>query len=473
MWAPQLRKTQSGTTFSPYWPSSTDALCSATFDLGPLLRESIAREGTEEEDTALFPPQPPLVDDQGVDDLPVIDDSGVDEFSPASAPRPAKRVRLEDVPRRNGHRHAKRQKQREAAFARTGHVAQQPTLLAQVAANAAAKAAIHATLDATNLDTARGAYAGKKGDLHGGKKRRTLAEILAMGFRLLPWNGFDSRPIIDAKGRIIAVLAGQPRDPTYAAAAADVFAAMNAERTAAQFPATMSKQPRGRFPALNTGLFYGKGQRVPSRLRTGIYGALLQRLVGNPNVKRMAGFASAAFNLWAPRVYQYYRAHADALQHHLPHLRPNFSCSVFSSAAFNFGPDVWTFKHRDLLNLPFGWCAVLALGRFDPRKGGHLVLWDLKLVIEFPAGATILFPSATISHSNIPVQDGDERASFTQYTSGGLMRYVDNGFRTESELHREDPAAYERMCEDKGARWDMGVGLFSTVDELLEPVLST
>ncbi|KAJ7103712.1 hypothetical protein C8R43DRAFT_906953, partial [Mycena crocata] len=162
--------------------------------------------------------------------------------------------------------------------------------------------------------------------------------------------------------------------------------------------------------------------------------------------------------------------HTDALHHHLPHLRPNFKRSVFSSAAFNFGPDVWTFKHQDVLNLPFGWCAVQALGHFDPRKGRHLVLWDLELVIEFPAGATILFPSATIPHSNIPVQDGDERASFAQYTSGGLMWYVDNGFRTESELQGQDPAAYERMWADKDARWAMGIGLFSTVDELLEPL---
>ncbi|KAJ7179980.1 hypothetical protein C8R43DRAFT_1117322 [Mycena crocata] len=467
MWAPQLRKTRSGTTFSPYWPSSTDVLCSSTFDLAPLLRESLAREGMEADNAE---PPSPLTDENGVDDLALVDDAGIDDFSPGSAPRPAKRVRLEDVPRRNGHRHAKRQKQRDAAFARTGHVAQQPTLLAQVAANKAANTVIPTTLDAADLPTAHGAYAAKKGDTHGSKKRRTLAEVLAMGFRLVPWDGFDSRPIIDAKGRIVAVLAGQPRDPTYAAAASAVFAAMNQERAAAQFPAALSKQPRGPFPALNIGLFYGKGQRVPSRLRNGTYGALLQRLIGNSNVKRMAAFASAAFNLWAPKLYAYYRAHADALERHLPHLCPNFPRSVFSSAAFNFGPDVWTFKHRDLLNLPFGWCAVQALGRFDPCKGGHLVLWDLKMVIEFPAGATILLPSATIAHSNIPVQDGDERASFTQYTSGGLMRYVDNGFRTESELLAQDPAGYERMLADKDGRWEMGIGLFSTVDELLEPM---
>jgi hypothetical protein len=70
--------------------------------------------------------------------------------------------------------------------------------------------------------------------------------------------------------------------------------------------------------------------------------------------------------------------------------------SIFSCAAFNFGPNVWTFKHRDVLNLAFRWCAIQAVGKFDATKGGHLILWDLKLVIEFPVGALVLIPSATL-----------------------------------------------------------------------------
>lgn len=151
----------------------------------------------------------------------------------------------------------------------------------------------------------------------------------------------------------------------------------------------------------------------------------------------------------------------------MQHLRRNFDRSIFTSAAFNFGPNAWTYKHRDSLNCPFGWCSIQALGCFDPQKGGHLILWDLHLVIEFPAGALVLIPSATLMHSNIPVQPGDCRASFTQYCSGGLFRYVDNGFRTEAQLAAEDPAEYERMCLLKRTRWKMGLALLSTLDDLL------
>jgi hypothetical protein len=128
---------------------------------------------------------------------------------------------------------------------------------------------------------------------------------------------------------------------------------------------------------------------------------------------------------------------------------------------------VWTFKHRDVLNLAFGWCAVQALGHFNPKMGGHLVLWDLKLVIEFPPGALILLPSATVAHSNIPVQQGEERASFTQFSASGIFRYVDNGCQTVKELAENDPKEYEHLMALRAARWEEGLSLLSTMDELL------
>ncbi|KAJ7083030.1 hypothetical protein C8R44DRAFT_836523 [Mycena epipterygia] len=185
-------------------------------------------------------------------------------------------------------------------------------------------------------------------------------------------------------------------------------------------------------------------------------------------IARIAGFADAAFALWAPRLYKYYRRYDHDLRRHHPDLRRPFARSVFFCAAFNFGPNVWTFKHRDVLNLAFGWCAVQALGRFDHTKGGHLVLWDLRLVVEFPAGALILLPSATIAHSNVPVQHGEERASFTQFSAGGIFRYLDNGAQTVEELAATDPEGYERLMALKAARWQEGLDLLSTVDELLE-----
>lgn len=155
----------------------------------------------------------------------------------------------------------------------------------------------------------------------------------------------------------------------------------------------------------------------------------------------------------------------------MPHINRIFRNSIFPCAAFNFGK-VCTKKHRDVLNCPFGFCAITALGEFDPTQGGHLVIWPLKLVIEFPHASTILVPSATFAHSNVAVPAEQSRISFTQYAPGGLFRYVDNNFMTERQLEAADLAAYVQMEAKKGSRWAEGLGLLSTLDELLRPLTS-
>ncbi|KAH9012454.1 hypothetical protein EDB85DRAFT_1877742 [Lactarius pseudohatsudake] len=54
-------------------------------------------------------------------------------------------------------------------------------------------------------------------------------------------------------------------------------------------------------------------------------------------------------------------------------------------------------------NLPNGLCAVVSMGNCDHTPGGHLVLHELKHIMEFPPGYVILLPSASITHSNMRV----------------------------------------------------------------------
>ncbi|KAJ7642974.1 hypothetical protein DFH06DRAFT_999373 [Mycena polygramma] len=314
-----------------------------------------------------------------------------------------------------------------------------------------------------------GAYAARVDDTstkYGSKVRRCLANVLGLGFQLVEWDGLTPIPLIDSKGRIIAVLAGQPCNDEYRVAVQRAFHLIRDAGAEARFPASMRKHRRGLFAAINVGLSYGKGQTTPCWLNTKEYTGLAERLLGDKDIRRLAGFADAAFALWAPRLYTHYRDCDAKLRESHPNLRRPFGCSIFFCAAFNFGRNVWTFKHRDVLNLAFGWCAVQALGRFNPKKGGHLVLWDLKLVIEFPPGALILLPSATVAHSNVPVQDDEERVSFTQFSAGGIFRYVDNGCQTVSELAQNNPAEYERLMAAKAGRWEEGLNLLSTVDAI-------
>lgn len=112
-----------------------------------------------------------------------------------------------------------------------------------------------------------------------------------------------------------------------------------------------------------------------------------------------------------------------------PELSPPFGNTVFACTAFNFGPNVVSREHKDHLNLAFGWCSITALGKFDHEKGGHLVLPELKLAVEFPAGSTVFIPSAALTHYNLPIVSGEQRHSTTQFTAGGLFRWIAYGYQ--------------------------------------------
>ncbi|KAJ7698010.1 hypothetical protein B0H17DRAFT_1006854 [Mycena rosella] len=395
---------------------------------------------------------------------------------PSAPPPPPKRARtaFDDMctgkkPLKMSRSHVRRKKLRTATVQRDGHAPSTSTFNDHV--RPALDNPLQTTLDATRLPAAHGGYAARvesADEMWGSKKRHPLPELLGLGFQLVRWNGYDSRPIVDVFGRIITVLVGQPHLASWDAEVASAYQHISAESAVAAFCRDLCKHRRGGFVAQNVGIYYGQGAKFPTRLRTGMYEPMLDRLLGNPAVARMATFASAAFALWAPRLHQYYCEHANKLHDHYPHLRRNFPRSVFSCAAFNFGPSVWTVRHRDVLNVPFGWCAVQSGGEFDATQGGHLVLWDLKLMIEFPAGALILLPSATIAHSNIPIAPGQTRISFTHYTAGGLMRFVDNRFRTNAEVEAEDPEEFARLATLKDTWWEMGLKLLSMVNEILE-----
>ncbi|KAJ7869703.1 hypothetical protein B0H14DRAFT_3861110 [Mycena olivaceomarginata] len=253
-------------------------------------------------------------------------------------------------------------------------------------------------------------------------------ELIQLGFQLIPWNGFDARPLLDSEGRIFLVLAGQPRDEKYHTAVSRAFAFLKKEGDDAAFPR------RHALP--------------PTRLNKS-YPGLTDRLLHNPDIARMANFASFCFKLWAPRLHDYYVDYKRATPDPLPRAQAPL-------------PQISLLLRRVQL-----WLERLdSLGNFDPQRGGHLVLWDLKLVVEFPAGALILLPSATIAHSNIPVDTGDERMSFTQFTAGELFRHMDYGFRTQADFAAEDPTEYAKAMDARASRWAEGLALYSTIEEL-------
>ena len=163
------------------------------------------------------------------------------------------------------------------------------------------------------------------------------------------------------------------------------------------------------------------------------------------------------FQLHAPVLHRLYSDILALITARDPTLWVNFQNSVFAAYTFNFGPQVITNPHVDFRNLSWGWCAVTALGDFDHTQGGHLVLWDLCMVIEFPRGSTIFIPSALITHSNLPIQPGECRMSFTQYTASGMFHWVAHGYRTKE--------AADEAGVEPADWWNAGTHMFSNLVE--------
>ncbi|KAF9031152.1 hypothetical protein BJ165DRAFT_1535483 [Panaeolus papilionaceus] len=291
----------------------------------------------------------------------------------------------------------------------------------------------------------------------------TVQDLKEMGFTLIEASRCD-RPIVDSKGRILAVISPPPPGDY---GDSMVKAAESMEKSIETVAHDSGPQRRGAsFTAVNVGLTYGPGATKPSRPPTP---PVAIRLMEDADIQRLAAYQDATFALWHPKAYSYYKTNLDKLYTHHPELgEPNFSRSILPKVAFNLGRNVWTFKHVDSQNCPFGWCCVTSLGSFDYTQGGHLILWELGIFLEFPAGYCICIPSALITHSNIPVNQEEKRMSFTQYCPGEIFRYIENGFMTDTALLKKDSSAYLRAQDLRQNRVKEGYDKFSCIEHLLD-----
>ncbi|KAJ7662670.1 hypothetical protein DFH06DRAFT_1190599 [Mycena polygramma] len=314
-----------------------------------------------------------------------------------------------------------------------------------------------------------GAWIGRRSKVGG--RIRTRVELEAEGAFFIEWNGRDPKLIVDAEGRIIAILLGTPEDPDWADVVADAVRAMRRARRLARRHRAWSpgqQHRRGRYFLLTAGPSYGGGQRKPGNLCNSRFRRrLLRSLLQNKSIQRIIGFQSSGMAMYAPKLYRYYCKILRALFDHHPELTHNFSNSIFPAVSFNCG-DAVTFEHCDLLNLPHGFCPVTCGGSFNSKESGALYLKQLGLILEFPPCATILITSGCVDHGNTPIAPDESRFSITQFAAGGLFRWVEYGFQTAKSLLAQvgGREARERFDGVPGARWRWALGLFSKYDEL-------
>ncbi|KAF8877012.1 hypothetical protein CPB85DRAFT_1184797, partial [Mucidula mucida] len=239
-------------------------------------------------------------------------------------------------------------------------------------------------------------------------------------------------PLVDRKRRMIACIGGTPKDVARwtSEVVEPLEKAIEEGSRGVKFSKKEKRHKRGPFAATAIGVSHGGGEKRPGNRRLS-KGArkFMEGLLSNPAVQRASGFLNYLFRTYNKPMYDVYEEHQRRLHASNPRLRKNFVNSVFSCLTVNSGPRTVTDPHADSANRPDGWCGITCCGPFDYKRGGQLVLWDLKLVIDFPPGCTIFIPSALLVHSNCPIQPGERRYSMTQYTAGGLFRWAANGFQ--------------------------------------------
>lgn len=196
---------------------------------------------------------------------------------------------------------------------------------------------------------------------------------------------------------------------------------------------------------------------LPATKRIANYGNGARLLLASLSRAYSCAAYAAALQVFEPTIYRHYQFTLTDLCDRDPTLEPLFPNNVFAAATFNVGPRTVTRRHRDHLNLAYGPCAITAFGTYNPKTGGHIVLHNLRLIIEFPPMATIIIPSAIVDHSNIGIADGERRYSFTQYSAAGLFRWVDCGYQSKKSME----ASGGSLPFSGREYWEIGVGRLS------------
>lgn len=91
-------------------------------------------------------------------------------------------------------------------------------------------------------------------------------------------------------------------------------------------------------------------------------------------------------------------------------------------------------------------------------------MFDFKLFFKFPSGTTVLLSSAGLRHGNTRLAGGDKRYSFTQYCSGGLIRWVANGYRLVGPIPDDER---EQIDAAMGEGWEAQLERLSNWNNLL------
>ncbi|KAG8963095.1 hypothetical protein FRC00_007770 [Tulasnella sp. 408] len=194
----------------------------------------------------------------------------------------------------------------------------------------------------------------------------------------------------------------------------------------------------------------------------------LPRQTGTPS-----GVSRDSWKTWAPKVHRdYAECHHGILERQplldLVYPRDADEALPFASLTANLGPQTICKSHRDIKNKANGGvCTIKTLGPYNSKRGGHIVLHELGLIIEMRPGDVIFFPSAVITHETIPIGPDEKRYSLVWYSAAGLFRWRDADFRSLRSWEQQEPNGYSAHQKLGEERWTGGWKKFSTLADLV------
>jgi hypothetical protein len=283
--------------------------------------------------------------------------------------------------------------------------------------------------------------------------------------------------LVHQQDRIIAVLVGRPAcNLTWQAACNKVADAILERLLCIRGP---TDHCQGKFVYLSTGLTMGPGSlvltspvnalalRVDRPLQhlsksipcTADQRTVLNELLAMPGLQQMLEFSSSACREELPLF-----AFAHASIRRVGHLvakgvlpRPQRLAHPQGQVPVAYAADLR--QHMDLAHYQLRAALRVArpseppehhqhtlLGHFDDTKGGHPVLLDFRVLVQFPAGSVVHILSSPMRHANTPVAEGKFRISVIQYMSDSLSRFMDAGYKCVKNLPKHVAAALQALA---------------------------
>ncbi|KAJ7079048.1 hypothetical protein C8R43DRAFT_910225, partial [Mycena crocata] len=193
------------------------------------------------------------------------------------------------------------------------------------------------------------------------------------------------------------------------------------------------------------------------------------QLMATMAMRRLAGFGNSLLENYCSAAFHVLQQQKQQILEHNPDAQFPSDASVFPAATIQFGgpqAQTWTGGIPDRYET-LSWSALAALGKYNSFHGGHIVLWNLGLVVSFPTGSTILLPPALVRYSFVKVRAGEYRYSILQWVGSGIARWIRNGRCTNVEFGLSSTRAeHDEREEARNLAQESALDVFPIESEL-------